>query len=76
MEPFAEIDSCVPVNLLIQPNTTAEAFDAIVEAEQAVVDALSFRVADSVLSIETTANFSTSRPIKVTSKRLGACSAA
>jgi hypothetical protein len=37
-----------------------------VEAEQAVVDALSFRVADNVLFVESAANFSTGRPIKVT----------
>jgi hypothetical protein len=68
LEQFAEIDICLPVNVLIQPNATADAFNAIVEAEQAVVDALSFRVADNVLFVESAANFSTGRPIKVTSE--------
>lgn len=62
---FKAVSTCVPLNLLIAPNATG-GHSIDLEAQQEVLDALTYRVADNTLFLETTKNFSTSRPIKIT----------
>ncbi|EFN53910.1 hypothetical protein CHLNCDRAFT_136105 [Chlorella variabilis] len=67
LEPFVEVDICLPVSVLIKPDAAANAgYSIALEAEQAVLSALSYNVTDSVLLLGSTADFVTSRPIKVT----------
>lgn len=65
-----EVDICLPVSVLIKPDAAANAgYSIALEAEQAVLSALSYNVTDSVLLLGSTADFVTSRPIKVTGER-------
>ncbi|KAL4856366.1 hypothetical protein ACK3TF_003170 [Chlorella vulgaris] len=67
LEPFIEVDACLPINVLIQPNASADAgYMVTLEAEADALDAFNFTVADSVLRLESAGNLTTNRPIKIT----------
>ncbi len=64
---FNAISLCMPVNLYVVPNTTANADHSItIQAEPQVANATSYRVSQGTLFLESAGNFSTFRPIKVT----------
>ncbi|KAI3431393.1 hypothetical protein D9Q98_004447 [Chlorella vulgaris] len=67
LQPFIEVDACLPINVLIQPNASADAgYMVTLEAEADALDAFNFTVADSVLRLESAGNLTTNRPIKIT----------
>ena len=64
--------SCIPVNVLIQPNTTSlgtgdqGSYYVTLAAEQAVLSVMSFNVTGNVLDLGIMGNFNTSGPIEIT----------
>jgi hypothetical protein len=62
---FTAVQLCAPINTLVQPsNGTRDTYTITVQAEQPVLDALTWGVAGGLLSLQAGV-FSTSRPIKV-----------
>ena len=71
LDPFGTISNCLPISVLVQPNATSDQlFTLVVEAEPSVLAALSHNVTGAgqggTLLLENTADFNTTRPIKMT----------
>jgi hypothetical protein len=65
LEPFVEVDLCLPVNVLIQPNADRN-YTVTITAEPSVLNATSAQVANGVLTLGTNGSFATNRPIQIT----------
>ena len=66
LQPFTNITSCVPFNVLIQPNASdSNTYTLTAAAEPAVLSSLNATVSNGTLFLQTSGNFSTQRPIQV-----------
>ncbi|KAK9832135.1 hypothetical protein WJX74_000285 [Apatococcus lobatus] len=66
VDPFSAVSICVPYNVLIAPSNDSRTYSLAIESEPVVAQSTRASGVNGTLSLESSGNFQTSKPIKLT----------
>ena len=66
VDPFSAVSICVPYNVLIAPSNDSRTYSIAIESDAAVAQTTRASGVNGSLSLESTGNFQTSKPVKLT----------